>query len=95
MINSPNKFLVILLVISVIINIYWGWYFYPTWFPHSVNIPNQNQVNNFCKSKSFDYGALSSYSCIENQVHCSRKIFDTFQYKCFEWNIIPNKTRED
>jgi len=90
-----NKLLAILLAISLVANIYWGLYFYPTWFPHSVNIPNQNQVNNFCKSKNFDYGWLSSSSCRENQVQCSRKIFDTFQYKCFDWNIISNKTMED
>jgi hypothetical protein len=80
-----TKFFVFLLVFSLLANFYWGWFFYPYWFPHSVNIPSQHQINNFCKSKDFDNGWLDSYGCHENQVLCSRKIFDLVEYKCFEW----------
>lgn len=72
-------------VISLIINLYWGWYFYPKWFPHDVNIPNEVQINNFCKEKGFDYGWLSSSSCKENQVQCYKKIFDMVKYECTDW----------
>ena len=77
--------LFVLLIMSLIINIYWGLYFYPKWYPHNVNIPSETQINNFCKDQEFDYGWLSSTSCKENQVQCYRKIFDMVQYSCIEW----------
>ena len=86
----PSKLILTLFGISLIVNIYWVWYFYPLWFPHSVNIPNGHQVDIFCKSKNFDYGWLSSSNCGENQVQCSRKIFDMVQYKCIDWKILSN-----
>jgi hypothetical protein len=80
-----EKLIVILLITSLIINIYWGWYFYPIWFPHNVNIPNQRMINNFCKEMGFDSGWLSSTSCEINQVQCEKHIFDMIKYQCIEW----------
>jgi hypothetical protein len=82
--------LLLLLVVSMSMNFYWGYYFFPHWYPHSVNIPSATQINNFCKSEGFNYGWLSSSSCKENQVQCAKKsakkIMGWIQYKCIDWN---------
>jgi len=39
------------------------------------NIPSRDMIVNFCKSKGFDFGWLSSESCGENQVMCHQYIY--------------------
>lgn len=76
----------IIIILSLLANIYWGYYFYPHWFPHDVFIPNKDQVNNFCKDKGYTSGWLD-VSCGENKVMCYYKFYlsDLSKYKCEDW----------
>ena len=80
-----NKTLIIFLTISLLLNLYWGWYMYSYWYPKEVSIPNNDMVNNFCKQQGYDSGWLSSSSCNANQVQCHKKIFDMDKYVCVDW----------
>jgi hypothetical protein len=51
-----------------------------------INIPNSNMINDYCKSKGFDNGWLSSSSCGINEVQCHKKIMDLDEYKCIKWS---------
>lgn len=83
-----NGIVIMIITLLLLINIYWSWYFYPKWFPHEVNIPTETQINNFCRSKGFDWGWLSSTSCKENEVMCHAKIFDLDKYECVKWGVV-------
>jgi hypothetical protein len=83
---KKNIILVIGLIISVIINIYYGWFFYPVYYPQNVSIPSQEQIHNFCQNKNFDYGWLDSHFCNINEVKCYRKFMQFSEFKCIRWN---------
>lgn len=86
--------LLLLGVVSIYMNFFWGYYLFPHWYPHSVDIPDATQIINFCKSEGFYYGWLSSSSCEENQVQCSKKVCGMVQYKCIDWNKNYSKETE-
>ena len=91
---SFKAFWFLVLFFSLSINLYWGWYFYPSWFPHEVNIPNHLEIIHFCYYQGYDSGYLDSFSCKENEVMCYKKFFDMNKNKCIKWNIteVRNET---
>jgi len=87
--KNINKILLILLITSLLLNGTWFWVFRPMWFPTSVNIPNELQINNFCKNEGYLGGYLDSRICGINEVICLYKLSDAMsrvETTCVNWN---------
>ena len=79
--NKKVIFYIVVLILSLSANIYWGYYYQP----FNVNIPSREAITHFCQSKDYDNGWLSSSSCGTNEVQCHKKIFDLDKYECVKW----------
>lgn len=86
--NSDFELLLIVCFISVLINLYWGWYYYPNHDLDNIQIPNKDHINNFCKANNYKYGWLDSFSCKENEVMCYKEIYNFKKYDCLKWKNI-------
>ena len=49
-----------------------------------LNIPNSNQIDNFCRSNGFEMGWLDD-DCGINKVRCHRDVLGLDEYRCIEW----------
>ena len=56
-------------------------------FPETINIPDGNQIDAFCRTQGFRHGWLSSSSCEVNQVQCYRDVGELKDYRCVDWKV--------
>lgn len=51
----------------------------------NVDIPDSSMIKNFCITKGFKYGWLSSTACGKNEVQCYRDVGELSEYKCLRF----------
>ena len=73
-----NMSVILLLILSIFI------LYSVQQYPASVNIPDDRQVNKYCKNKGFEMGWLNG-DCGANKVTCYREVFNLAEYKCVRW----------